>query len=856
MQIKDYDKKRLKKSLFFFYIKSKALLPFTTLSAYHGYDEKTIRNHFHRGRVLLWTFFTPYHFGVGHLKRSEILSKQSNWSSLINEVTGKNLIVLLDGVKIKQHRFTGNYNHSYNSYDNGKHYHTRGYMGIVTTSGYCIDLMGAFCTNGKHGDSHVWNWIVQNDHNGINSILDADNDILGVDRGWKFCINKSSYQLLMPTLCKDKPVPVFQANISRILTTLRWIVEAQYGQWKNRWCIFKITVHHQHRSYANSWHKNIAGTDNYLRPNGFIKDRDEDDVHRNLHIHRIKHELYANAIQSTVVELDNMHNSLIDSSEHNEWIHISEQDAKRLLPGIEHIQFLSDEDIKLFSGGNYGFEQRIGYNQHNATNPNLCLYVHGAQIRVDWWKQLNDIHKFDEKIQVARQQGRHYDVSKLKEERSKCADDACRSGWDYYILKVTGVKGRHQRKDDSKTTYSLYYAFDLKQYDEYLDDQKHNELIAQNLNIQPILPNLQNYANRLNNAPNTDSDDNDIDLNDTHSDAPPPPHASDDDDDILGNDVDIFRPFAHSSFRPSYSRNSDNLPTQNQAQSVQQQSTASNNEQLNATNPQSNVSFNSSMAASVQHEVNANPSNASNKSSNDKSEADDDDDTNNSNQRRSRRQQQNSSQLSNSQFNRRSNRQFSQISDSQHNRNHNRHSRNESNRNSHSQRNRNNNNSFNEEEESKNIEATDNKCNDDDDDDDDYDFYDDGNDNDEYDPLDDIKIDSDGELDENGADHQRIVDVQEKEIRELFKEEKLENIQCNDGLIPIRVRCIKSYCICPHGARTIGCCAHRTFGLQLLRNLFIGKDEEETHPRSRAQGNIAINIENGHQLRPTQIGQF
>ena len=82
-------------------------------------------------------------------------------------------------------------------------------MRLCTTSGYCIDLMSGFCTNVRHGDSHVWNWVLQKDYNKINSKLNVEEDSLGFDWGWKFMLAHSPYLMLMPSLSKKKPIDTF-----------------------------------------------------------------------------------------------------------------------------------------------------------------------------------------------------------------------------------------------------------------------------------------------------------------------------------------------------------------------------------------------------------------------------------------------------------------------------------------------------------------------------------------------------------------------------------------------------------------------------------------------------------------------
>ena len=144
-------------------------------------------------------------------------------------------------------------------------------MGITTTTAYFVDFIGAFCSNGSHGDSHVFNYIVQNNVNGINSLLNRRTDLLGFDRGFKFLWGKFPYWMIMPSLNKTKPVPTLYINVSRLLTHVRWMNEVAYGILKGQWGVMDMRVHQKWKAYATSWHKNIAATHNWMRPNGFVK---------------------------------------------------------------------------------------------------------------------------------------------------------------------------------------------------------------------------------------------------------------------------------------------------------------------------------------------------------------------------------------------------------------------------------------------------------------------------------------------------------------------------------------------------------------------------------------------------------
>eukprot|EP01084_Bolivina_argentea_P079870 144769_1 len=109
IEVTESEINRVGNCIYIFLIKSKTKISNKILGVYHQYTKEWIGKLFHRGRFLIWTFLAPFHIGAGHLTRAQLLSKQSNWSRLINELTGRTMILLADGMKIRQHRFHGHY---------------------------------------------------------------------------------------------------------------------------------------------------------------------------------------------------------------------------------------------------------------------------------------------------------------------------------------------------------------------------------------------------------------------------------------------------------------------------------------------------------------------------------------------------------------------------------------------------------------------------------------------------------------------------------------------------------------------------------------------------------------------------
>eukprot|EP01084_Bolivina_argentea_P264866 448802_1 len=467
-KITESELNRVNNCIYIFLIKSKTKLNNKILGVYHQYHKDWIGKLFHKGRVLIWTFLAPFYFGAAHLTRQQLLQKQSNWARLINQLTGKYMVMLGDGMKIRQHRFRGNFGHSYNSFDPGKKYHTRGYMGLSTTTGYNIDLMGGFCTNGSHGDSHDWNWITQHNHNKINNLLNADTDLIGFDRGFKYILPYTIYWVILPSLKKTKPIDTFLINCSRLLTQIRWIIEACFGHYKMGWKIFAETIIHNYRKYIDSWLKSLVALDNFDKPNGWVTDFDEDTAFINYFRYQIKHEFFQNDLESDVNKLEDITNDINrDFSEHNEqdiWHTISEQEGKSIVPGFDLVElWLEDEHILLYSGGNYGYNLKEGYLRQNQYGDNITMSVHGEQVKILDWRWENE--RINRLLQFATTED---EKAELLTRRRQANEDAIRDNvyneYKYIVIRFENIRSRMTRDNDNSKTYTVYVAIDTKQY--------------------------------------------------------------------------------------------------------------------------------------------------------------------------------------------------------------------------------------------------------------------------------------------------------------------------------------------------------------------------------------------------------
>lgn len=101
---------------------------------------------------------------------------------------------------------------------------------IVTTTGYIVSAIGPYLADGKNSDAKILNHIMNTDTEEIKTWLQEDN-ILIVDRGFRDSagvLADLGIQMEMPSYLQrgHKQHTTEDANSSRLITKIRWIVES------------------------------------------------------------------------------------------------------------------------------------------------------------------------------------------------------------------------------------------------------------------------------------------------------------------------------------------------------------------------------------------------------------------------------------------------------------------------------------------------------------------------------------------------------------------------------------------------------------------------------------------------------
>lgn len=109
-------------------------------------------------------------------------------------------------------------------------------MMLVTTTGYILYVFGPYFSDSKNNDANIFTHILKKDAHNIRDWL-KPNDIIIVDRRFRDCLKLLEDMNLIPKMPsfinKQAQFVTKDANETRLVTKVRWVVEAVNGQLEN-----------------------------------------------------------------------------------------------------------------------------------------------------------------------------------------------------------------------------------------------------------------------------------------------------------------------------------------------------------------------------------------------------------------------------------------------------------------------------------------------------------------------------------------------------------------------------------------------------------------------------------------------
>ncbi|XP_078340851.1 uncharacterized protein LOC111112081 [Crassostrea virginica] len=222
-------------------------------------------------RTAMMRDFVPNNLGFKHITREKVIqnhTRQLAKDLLTNDITSDPAILVLDGTYVYIQK-SSNFSFSRRSYSMHKHRPLVKPMIVVTTSGYIVSVLGPYLADSKNNDASILKHMIHHNAEELRNWLQED-DVFVVDRGFRDAqdvLEDIGIRMEMPAFMKrgTKQMPTLDSNLSRIVTKVRWIVEAANGRLK-QWQYLAKTLPNSQIPFIGDYVRIVAALCNKYRP--------------------------------------------------------------------------------------------------------------------------------------------------------------------------------------------------------------------------------------------------------------------------------------------------------------------------------------------------------------------------------------------------------------------------------------------------------------------------------------------------------------------------------------------------------------------------------------------------------------
>lgn len=173
----------------------------------------------------------PFQLGVNAFSRQWLIDNHTTELAKKLFNVENVLILICDGTYV-YHQKSNNNEYQRKSYSGQKKTHLCKPFTICTTDGFIIDMLGPFY--GTENDASIMRKVIPSLKN-----LIRPGDIFVLDRGFRDVVDflqSHGYRVMMPALKRNrKQLTTAEANDSRYVTKIRWVVEAVHGALKQKY---------------------------------------------------------------------------------------------------------------------------------------------------------------------------------------------------------------------------------------------------------------------------------------------------------------------------------------------------------------------------------------------------------------------------------------------------------------------------------------------------------------------------------------------------------------------------------------------------------------------------------------------
>ena len=252
-----------------FWIKLKTNLSFNQIASLFnlGTDaagRMVVSRAFHSVAEQLNANFVPFHLGVEHISRQDAMEHMTTFSNMFFDY---NLVTIWDGTYYYIEK-SNQYDFSRKTWSGQKKRPLLKFMSIVFPDGYVLDSIGPYLSDGKNNDAGITQHIMS-----LNTELEnwmEEGDVCVVDRGFRDVIEtfeSKGLECKMPSYLQKgvSQHSIEEANQSRLVTKVRWVVEAYHGRMK-KFKFFDDVIDHSFLPVLGHLNNIVSAALNAFRP--------------------------------------------------------------------------------------------------------------------------------------------------------------------------------------------------------------------------------------------------------------------------------------------------------------------------------------------------------------------------------------------------------------------------------------------------------------------------------------------------------------------------------------------------------------------------------------------------------------
>ena len=262
-------------------VKLRIGLSLTVISTLFGIGKKSCNKAIHSARAALMTSFVPKHLCLAHINRNEVISNHTTTFAnvLFGDSKSDVAIAVADGTYIYIEK-SGNYSFQRRFYSVHKGKPFLKPMMLVATDGYILTALGPYLVDGKNSDAKITEQMLNSNVEDITDWFEED-DVMVVDRGFRDAVDilkDFGINAQMPHFLNkpQKQHTSEEANESRLVTKVRWVVESVNGRIK-KWKVLSNILPNSQIPYVGDYVRIVCSLCNAFR-HPLVTNTDSDKV--------------------------------------------------------------------------------------------------------------------------------------------------------------------------------------------------------------------------------------------------------------------------------------------------------------------------------------------------------------------------------------------------------------------------------------------------------------------------------------------------------------------------------------------------------------------------------------------------